>query len=138
MTRDFLYGQTEAETEKGNEKQMFLPTSLRFNLRQRANKDKPTILYAVVYFDGEKHVINTGVKVKPSQWNIKKQLAVVSNELTELDNRNNTIANKRLEFVQNKFKETLNEIPNDPDRLNEFFEIFMSKLNVKQAKSKKI
>ena len=138
MIRDFFNEQTEAETEKGNEKQMFLPTSLRFNLRQRANKDKPTILYAVVYFQGEKHVLNTNVKVKPSQWNRKKQLAVVSNELPELDNRNNTIANKRLEFVQNKFKETLNEISNDPDRLNDFFEIFMAKLNVKQAKSKKI
>lgn len=138
MIRDFFNEQTEAETEKGNEKQMFLPTSLRFNLRQRANKDKPTILYAVVYFQGEKHVLNTNVKVKPSQWNIKKQLVVVSNELPELDNRNNTIANKRLEFVQNKFKETLNEISNDPDRLNEFFEIFEAKLNVKQAKSKKI
>lgn len=138
MLKDFLNKQTEAETEKGNGKQTFLPTSLRFNLRQKTDKDKPTIIYAVVYYGGEKHVINTNVKVKPAQWNIKKQLAVVSNELTELDNRNNRIANDRLMFVTSKFKETLNEVSNAPDRLSEFFDIFGAKLNVKQAKTKKI
>lgn len=135
MLKGFLNREIEAETEKGNGKQTFLPTSLRYNLRQRTDKDKPTIIYAVVYYEGQKHVINTNVKVKPSQWNIKKQIAVVSNELTELDNRNNKIANDRLAFVKNKYNETLNEVSNDLDRLNEFFYIFGEKLNVKQAKT---
>ena len=137
MLKNFELKQTAAETEKGNGKQTFLPTSLRFNLRQRSDKDKPTIIYAVVYYEGEKHVINTNVKVRPSQWDIKKQIAVVSNQLPQLDNMNNKIANDRLAFVKNKFNETLNEVSNDIDRLNEFFEIFMVKLNVKQARTKK-
>lgn len=138
MLKDFELKQTAAETEKGNGKQTFLPTSLRFNLRQRSDKDKYTIIYAVVYNEGEKHVLNTNVKVRPSQWDIKKQIAVVSNQLPQLDNMNNKIANDRLAFVKNKFNETLNEVSNDIDRLSDFFVIFGEKLNVKQSKTKRI
>lgn len=95
--------QTVVETENGNEKQCFLTTQLRFNLRQRADQNKPTIIYVVLRFNGKKHSINSGVKVLPSQWSKKRQQAIISSEYCNLDNHNNRIANGKLNSIREKF-----------------------------------
>ena len=64
-----------------------------FNLR-RPKSTKPTPIYYVVYMDGIQHYFATGVKVYPSQWDKKKQIAVVSNTQSKLDNLNNGIVNR--------------------------------------------
>ena len=43
------------------DKQVFLDFTLRFNLRQR-KQNKPTLIYAVFWFDGKQYKIITGLK----------------------------------------------------------------------------
>ena len=73
-----------------------------FNLR-RPKSEKPTNIYMVVYLNRKQHYFATGVKVYPSQWNPRKQLAVVSNIQSDLDNLNNQEVNKRISTLQKYF-----------------------------------
>lgn len=128
---------TQTETKNGNEKQCFLTAKLRFNLRQKSDMSKPTIIYAVVFKNGCKHVLNTSVKVFPIQWSCKKQQAIISNEFSNLDNRNNLIANNRLKAIRCRFDEVVSEIGDNPDRINEFISIFAEKLNLKRMRKQR-
>ena len=78
------------------EQQVFInEMQARFNLRQpKANK--PTNIYLVVRINGKQLKLATGVKVYPEHWNKEKQEAYVSFRLPELDNRNNEIANNKI------------------------------------------
>ena len=80
--------------------------SINFNLRQ-SKRNKPTIIYCVVCFNGKQHKYNTLVKVLPKQWNAKKQLAVISPTLTPQDNRNNIICNDRLLYIRKEIEQKL-------------------------------
>ena len=101
------------------EKQVFLDFNLRFNLRQ-TRKNKPTIIYAVICYQGRQWKINTGVKVYPNHWSISKQVALCGSGLTQLDNRNNSIVNIKIkqvlcvsEEIKNYLCNTLNSLDND-------------------------
>lgn len=80
--------------------------SINFNLRQ-SKRNKPTIIYCVVCFNGKQHKYNTLVKVLPQQWNAKKQLAIVSSTLSPQDNRNNIICNDRLSNIRKEIEQKL-------------------------------
>lgn len=80
--------------------------SINFNLRQ-SKRNKPTIIYCVVCFNGKQHKYNTLVKVLPKQWNAKKQLAIVSPTLSPQDNRNNIICNDRLSLIRKEVEQKL-------------------------------
>lgn len=125
------------ETKNGNEKQCFLTANLHFNLRQRHTTDKPTIIYAVIRENGKKHAFNTSVKVFPLQWNKRKQLAVVSNELAPLDNRNNTIVNDRLANIRQAYDTTISKLKDNPDEVSKLIHIFAEHLNIKAMVRKK-
>ncbi len=86
------------------EDQVFLDFGLRFNLRQKKT-EKPTIIYAVFMWKGVQHKVNTLLKVYPSHWDSKSQTATISNRLTELDNRNNRIVNKKISSINASFLE---------------------------------
>ena len=86
------------------ENQVFLDFRLRFNLRQKKT-EKPTIIYAVFMWKGVQHKVNTLLKVYPSHWDSKSQTATISNRLTELDNRNNRIVNKKISSINASFLE---------------------------------
>lgn len=74
----------------------------RFNLRQpKANK--PTNIYLVVRINGKQLKLAT-VKVYPEHWNKEKQEAYVSFRLPELDNRNNEIANNKINELKVSFQ----------------------------------
>ena len=76
------------------EKQVFVKEiQATFNLREPKGK-KPTNIYFVIRMDGKQVKFATGVKVYPDHWNKEKQEAYISFRLSELDNRNNEIANK--------------------------------------------
>lgn len=75
--------------------QLFLKVKPHFNLRQ-TKLDVPTALYCVYTFGSRQWKIPTGVKVYPSQWDVKRQQAIVSNQLKKSHNQNNAIVNKRL------------------------------------------
>lgn len=100
-----------------------------FNLR-RPKSTKPTPIYYVVYMDGIQHYFATGVKVYPSQWDKKKQIAVVSNTQSKLDNQNNGIVNSKLNlFTQNlsDYKSYLCNNPQDLCRAGELLNLFFNK-----------
>lgn len=108
-----------------------------FNLR-RPRSTKPTPIYYVVYMDGIQHYFATGVKVYPSQWDKKKQIAVVSNTQSKLDNLNNGIVNSKLNlFTQHllDYKSYLCNNPQDLCRAGELINTFFNKnKNMKQNK----
>ena len=125
------------ETENGNLKQTFLKHQLRFNLRQSHDTDKPTIIYCVIRDNGKKYVFNSDVKVIPAQWSKKRQQAIVSNEFAELDNRNNTIANDRLQSIRQHYSDTITEIKDNPDNISNLISIFAEHLNIRRMVKKK-
>jgi len=122
--------QRGATTENGNQKQCFLTANLRFNLRQR-DTEKPTILYCVLRLHGQKFTMNSGVKIYPNQWNKRKQLAVISNELSPLDNRNNTIVNDRITNIRQAYNTTISKLKDNPDEVSKLIYIFAEHLNIK-------
>ncbi len=100
-----------------------------FNLR-RPRSTKPTPIYYVVYMDGIQHYFATGVRVYPSQWDKKKQIAVVSNTQSKLDNQNNGIVNSKLNlFTQHlsDYKSYLCNNPQDLCRAGEVLNNFFNK-----------
>ena len=124
------------ETKNGNPKQTFLK-GIRFNLRQRHNTDKPTIIYCVIRNNGKKYVFNSSVKVIPAQWSKKRQQAIVSNEFCALDNMNNKIANDRLQSIRQHYSDTITEIKDNPDNISNLISIFAEHLNIRRMVKKK-
>lgn len=88
------------------QEQLFLKIKPHFNLRQ-TKLDVPTTIYCVYTFGRRQWKVPTGVKVYPSQWDVEKQLAIESNLLKKTHNRNNIIANKRLEEIRKVFVECI-------------------------------
>ena len=120
------------------QKQLFISEiSCKFNLRRPKVINKPTNVYCVVYVGGKQHYFATGLKVLPSQWNKKKQIAEVSNTLTTLDNRNNNILNEKINQLRGYYKEYIEYLcsnPNDTDKLCNFI---YKDMNVKKPRETK-
>ena len=120
------------------QKQLFISEiSCNFNLRRPKVINKPTNVYCVVYVGGKQHYFATGLKVLPSQWNKKKQIAEVSNTLTTLDNRNNNILNEKINQLRGYYKEYIEYLcsnPNDTDKLCNFI---YKDLNMKKPRETK-
>lgn len=120
------------------QKQLFISEiSCKFNLRRPKVVNKPTNVYCVVYVGGKQHYFATGLKVLPSQWNKKKQIAEVSNTLTTLDNRNNNILNEKINQLRGYYKEYIEYLcsnPNDTDKLCNFI---YKDMNVKKPSETK-
>lgn len=93
-----------------------------FNLRQPKSK-RPTNIYLIVRINQKQAKLSTGVKVYPDQWNIKKQEAYISCRLTESDNINNTIANKKLLELRNQFEEFKRYLCDNPSKLENCWEL---------------
>lgn len=81
-----------------------LNVNIRVNFNLRKGKKMSTI-YAVFFWNGRQWKTNTCAKVKPEQWDSHLQLAIESNQLTRLDNRNNRITNKRLNEIRQRVEE---------------------------------
>ena len=117
--------------------QIFLPRKLNFNLCE-PKAQKATIIYAVVFFQGRQYKVNTGVKVCPSQWNKQKQLAVVSNCLSKLDNANNIIANEKISQIKVGYIDFLNYICEKPKEIGNFYEVLKRFINKDMSTRKKV
>ncbi len=116
--------------------QIFLPSKLNFNLCE-PKAQKATIIYAVIFFNGRQYKVNTGVKVCPSQWNKQKQLAVVSNCLSKLDNANNIIANEKISQIKFGYIDFLNYICEKPKEIGNFYEVLKRYINKDMSTRKK-
>ena len=117
--------------------QLFISAiTCNFNLR-RPKVDKPTNVYCVIYQNGKQHYFATGLKVMPEQWNKKKQIAMVSNTLTTLDNRNNNILNDKIKQLKGYYQEYIDYLcnnPDDTDKLYKFIYRDMEKIDIKATR----
>jgi len=85
------------------ERQIFInEMQARFNLR-KPRSEKPTNLYLVCRINNKQVKLSTGVKIYPDHWNEKRQEAYISVRLSELDNINNTIVNKKITKLKEYF-----------------------------------
>lgn len=73
-----------------------------FNLRE-PKATKPTMIYFVVRLNGRQYKLSTGVKVYPTMWAKDTQTAIVSNQLSKQDNRNNKLVNEKINEVNANF-----------------------------------
>ena len=87
------------------EKQLFVKLSLNFNLRSVKDKSVMAIIYAVVNFKGQQFKVNTNMKVYKLNWDYRNQKAKVEPYLTKQENLNNSIANKKIIEIREKFEE---------------------------------
>lgn len=117
-------------------KQFFLDSRLNFNL-YKPNARKPTLVYAVVYFKKKQYKISTGIKVYPKQWNKRKQLAVVSSRLTQLENYNNSIANEKIKRIQLSFEEGKLYLCEHMESLSDFYALMKQYINPNMVSRKK-
>ena len=88
-----------------------------FNLRDR-KANKLTNIYCVVYLQGKQYRFATGVKVLPSQWDDKLQLAIISNVQSKIDNYNNKVVNDKLEELKASFTKFLEYLCTSQDKPN--------------------
>lgn len=119
-----------------NRKQIFFDFSLNFNLFNPDAK-RATTIYAVVYFKRKQYRINTGVKVHPSHWNKKRQLAVISSKQTKLDNYNNTIVNDKLKHILLSFEQSKLYLCEHVDSISNLYELLKEYINPNMATRKK-
>lgn len=99
------------------ELQVFMDFGLRFNLRQR-KQEKPTLLYAVFVWKEKQYKVSTSVRVYPSQWDNRAQLATISNKQSRLDNRNNQITNHTISIIVDSFKKNIKRLCENIDELD--------------------
>ena len=111
-----------------NQKQIFFDFRLNFNLFNPDAK-RATTIYAVVYFKRKQYRINTGVKVYPSQWNKKRQLAVISPKQTKLDNLNNIIVNDKLKHILLSFEQSKIYLCEHIESMSNLYEVLKQYIN---------
>lgn len=112
--------------------QYFFECKLNFNLCM-PKSNKPTLIYAVIYFRRKQYKISTGVKVYPSQWNKLKQIAIISNELTKLDNYNNAIVNDRLKKILISFEQSKFYLCDHIEVIDDFYRYLKTYINPKMS-----
>ena len=101
------------------ERQIFInEMQARFNLR-KPRSEKPTNLYLVCRINNKQVKLSTGVKIYPDHWNEKRQEAYISVRLSELDNVNNTIVNKKITKLKEYFIEFKHYLCMHPDEIGE-------------------
>lgn len=97
-----------------------------FNLR-KPKGEKPTQIYFVCCIDRKQYKFSIGAKTYPSHWDSKKNECVISYRLSELDKRNNSLANEKIKSILWDFSEFksylcthIDEIPNKYNVLIKF------------------
>lgn len=77
------------------QKQLFLNSKPHYNLRN-PKSDKPSSIYLIINIDGKQYKVPTGVKILPFHWVKKEYKAMISSGLSELENVNNMVVNKKI------------------------------------------
>lgn len=90
-----------------------------FNLRE-PKATKPTMIYFVVRLNGRQYKLSTGVKVYPTMWAKDTQTAIVSNQLSKQDNRNNKLVNEKINEVNANFLKFISYLCNAENIGNEY------------------
>lgn len=107
--------------KKNPQMQLFLNSKPHYNLRNPKG-EKPTSIYLIINIGGKQYKVPTGVKILPLHWNKKKYEGMISVSLSELDNMNNLMVNKKIieynllysnfiDYLCNNVEEIENPIP---------------------------
>lgn len=107
----------------------------KFNLR-KPKSEKPTNIYFVARVKNKQIKLSTGVRIYPDQWNVKKQEAYISCRLTELDNENNAIVNKKINKLKLYFSEYKQYLCNHPEEIEHRAIILLKQYIYKDAMKK--
>lgn len=75
-----------------------------FNLREPKSR-KPSTIFFVVRLDGKQYKLPIGVKCYPKFWNTRKQECYTGVNISDLDQRNNLVANQKINEVKARFLE---------------------------------
>ena len=89
--------------------------NVHFNLR-KSKANNPTNIYCVVYMEGKQYYFATGVKILPYQWDKKRQVAIISNVQSMVDNYNNKVVNDKLEELKESFTKFLEYLCTTEDK----------------------
>ena len=89
--------------------------NMHFNLR-KSKASKPTNINCVVYMNGKQYYFATGVKILPCQWDKKRQIAVISNVQSRIENYNNKVVNDKLEELKEQFTNFLEYLCKSEDK----------------------
>jgi len=122
------------ENENVMSEQIFLNERCKFYARE-SKGEKPQMVYLNATVNGERFVISTNVKVKPNQFDVKHQKAIVSNIQNELDNLNNKIVNDVINTYTRKFKEFIMFLNQNPEQINSIKENIFNFVPMKKKNS---
>lgn len=105
-------------------KNQFFSTSLNFhfNLKRESKNTSPCTILVCYSFNHKQFKVNTRLKAFRKLWDAKNNEAIISLNLSNLDNKNNRILNERLEIIKKQLKELKNNISDNPhilESLNE-------------------
>ena len=113
----------------------FEKLSGKFNLRSR--KSKLTIIYFVVNYHGKQIKVPTNLKINPKHWNSKKQKAMISVNLSEVENYNNLIINIEINRIKLCFNNLISYICNNLKEIENFKILLYEYCSDKKMKNKK-
>lgn len=103
--------------------QLFISTVTKhYNLRHHI-ESKPSPVYLVIKIENKQRKIPLGVKVLPQYW--RKDKALISYRISELDNNNNDAVNKKIIEYDAKYSELISYLcthPNETENINQIIE----------------
>lgn len=113
------------------------PTERKFHFNLRKPKgQQATPIYFVVFIGGKQYKLSTNVKVNPRHWDNTRQLAIVSNANTRLDNKNNRIVNERLSQVKAYYSEFIDYLCSQEETPANVVEVLKGYIYKDMAKKK--
>lgn len=86
---------------------------IKFQIRKSNISSAPALIYGIFTLQNHTYRISTLLKVYPNQWNSNKQRCLISPRLDTLSNKNNAIANRRLNEIEEAFNEKIIELSNN-------------------------
>ena len=107
----------------------------KFNLRSRLSKI--TRIYFVVNYRSKQIKVPTNLMINPKHWNSKKQKALISVSLTEIENYNNLIVNIEINRIKLSFNELISYLCNNIQEIENFRDLLYKYCSDKKMKSKK-
>ncbi|MDE5886280.1 MAG: tyrosine-type recombinase/integrase [Muribaculaceae bacterium] len=113
------------------------PTERKFHFNLRKPKGvQATPIYFVVSIGGKQYKLSTNVKVNPRHWDNTRQVAVISNTNTRLDNKNNRIVNERLEQIKGYYMDFICYLCNQEETPANIVEVLKTYIYKDMAKKK--
>jgi integrase len=129
-----IFPQNSSTIMSTTKQQFFGEIKMRFYLRSPYST-RPCMIFVGTNIGGKFYRASAQVKVYPSHWDSKRQLAVISNVQSIQDNRNNKIVNDQLSKLRRYFSEFIEYIcNNDVDDIGETLKLFIYRDMAKKRK----